>query len=326
MQSTTRYARQLQLSEIGLDGQTKLASSKVLLIGVGGLGCAVATQLASAGVGELILVDHDTVDESNLHRQHLFREADCGQPKALVAQRALQALNSTITTTAHALRILPSNIQQLGQNVDLIIDAADNFAVAYIASEFSTFSGTPLLSASVNRTYGHVGVFGQNWPSFRAVFPRLPANQQSCDTVGVTGPSVGIIASLQAQEALKVLLGQSTLGGKLLYVDCWNYSTHLVDVAGASEDPMLCVTLIEAEQLNDSDMVVDIRSAEEIKQAPQPFHTHLCIPLSELSTSQALPTDKRIVLACRSGQRAMIGAQSLRQLGLANVVALLPKT
>ena len=325
MQFNSRYARQLQLSEIGPQGQAKLASSRVLLIGVGGLGCTVAMQLVSAGVGELVIVDHDTVDESNLHRQHLYRESDCGQAKAEIAKQTLRKLNSNVLISAYAERILPSNIGRHAHDVDLIIDAADNFAVAYLASDYSRASNIPLLSASVNRTYGHLGVFGGEWPSFKAVFPRLPSDQQSCDSVGVTGPSVGIIASLQAQEALKVLLGQATLGGKLLYVDCWHYTLHLMDVGSASEDSDLGVLLIEPDQLCESDYVIDVRSAVEVQANPQSFRVDHYLALEELTQLQTSAIAGRIVLACRSGHRAMIGAQALRQQGVAHVVALLPK-
>ncbi|RBP53638.1 ThiF family adenylyltransferase [Arenicella xantha] len=324
MQTDSRYARQLQLSEIGIEGQAKLAAARVLLLGVGGLGCTVATQLVSAGVGELVLVDHDTIDQTNLHRQHLFRESDCGQSKAKVAQQALRELNSSVNITAFSERILPSNIARIGQGVDLIIDAADNFAVTYLACDFSRHSNTPMLSASVNRVYGHVGVFGGPWPSFRAVFPRLPANQQSCDSVGVTGPSVGVIASLQAQEALKILVGQTTLGGKLLYVDCWHYNFHLLDVSNANEDAALNISLVEPDQLSESDYVIDVRNTAEVQTSPQPFHVDCYIPLDELSQLDISGINQRIVLACRSGQRAMLGAQTLKQRGATNIAALLP--
>ncbi|GHA18370.1 hypothetical protein GCM10008090_29940 [Arenicella chitinivorans] len=306
-----RYQRQITVEQIGLTGQQALANSRVLLVGLGGLGCVVASQLVGAGIGEVTLVEHDCVDISNLHRQHLYREQDAGKPKVEVAHLALQALNSDVHLTRHNTRIHPGNALELADGVDLIIDAADNFGTSYLLSDASTQLGIPLLSASVNKTFGYLGLFGAQWPSLRAVFPRIPTQQQGCNEVGVTGPSVGLLANLQAQEAIKLLTHQPTLGGRLLYLDCWQYDVSIVDVSAATEPTGPRIDLISQHQLQDSDYVIDVRSEEEVQAKPQPFVVHSQQPLAS-SQPLRLPADcHRVVLACQTGHRAIVAGQQL---------------
>jgi molybdopterin/thiamine biosynthesis adenylyltransferase/rhodanese-related sulfurtransferase len=301
----------------------------VVIVGVGGLGNVVATQLAGAGVGKLVLIDHDVVDVTNLHRQTLFSEGDVGRAKATVAAGKLQQLNSTISIVSHSVRLTPSNVAQLCAGANLIIDAADNFAVSYLLSDYCWEQQSPLLSASVNRTFGYVGVFCAKAPSLRAAFPRLPLQQTSCDTVGVTGPSVGIVGSIQAQEALKALLGKSSLKGKLLYLDLWNYSQQLIDLSKAAEPSSPTVALIDERGLSEADFVVDVRESHETESCPQSFSVNACLPLADILAREYAPlvddpSNARIVCCCRSGQRAMLAAQTLSQHGYTLVSALLP--
>jgi molybdopterin/thiamine biosynthesis adenylyltransferase/rhodanese-related sulfurtransferase len=330
MSEFERYSRQTLVKQVGLAGQEKLATAKVLIIGAGGLGCQVAAQLAGAGVGNLFIIDHDTVALSNLHRQILFREADIGKDKATVAKRELQAINSSISISALPARLSVSNVNDLIHGVDLVIDAADNFATSYLLSDACLTQRIALLSASVNRSFGYLGVFcgtaQKSAPSLRALFPKLPNEQLSCDTVGVTGPSVGVIASLQAQEAIKVLIGDAhQLFGKLLYVDLWNYNFHCIDFNGANEPTTAQIEMVGADKLLASDLVVDVRNPEELAAEPQPFRVDLTIPLSELAARLAeIPESARIVCVCKSGQRALIAAQQLLHSGHLSVAALLP--
>lgn len=331
----TRYARQTLVAQIGFAGQQTLNQSKVLIVGAGGLGCQVGVHLAGAGVGELLLVDHDTIELSNLHRQILFTEADVGQAKAETACAALQARNADIKIKAINKRLAIDNVAELVGMVDLVIDAADNFATSYLLSDACQAQGAPLLSASVNRTFGYLGVFcggdGKAAPSMRAVFPRLPQQSRSCDTVGVTGPAVGVIASLQAQEAIKILLdADDQLLGKLLYCDLWNYAQHSVDFSNAIEPQESQIQLLSKASLDPLDYVVDVRNQDEVRTLPQPFATHVHLPLADLiaktSSEKLAPPDQttRMVLACQSGQRALIGAQILLDRGYPKVAALLP--
>ena len=330
MADPTRYSRQTLVSQVGLKGQQRLANSTVLIVGVGGLGCQVAAQLAGAGVGRLHLMDHDVVDISNLHRQVLFRETDVGHTKSSTALRELKAINSEIQITAKQERLNIANVAALIEGCSLVIDAADNFATSYVLSDACFNVRIPLLSASVNRSFGYLGIFcgteAAPAPSIRALFPKLPKEQQSCDTVGVTGPSVGVIASLQAQEAIKLLVGgEGLLLGKLLYADLWNYKMHTVDFSGAQEPLESQIELISAAQIKDDDFVVDVRDNDEIKATPQGFTPSLCLPLLQINERMdEIPESPRIVVACRSGHRALIAAQCLLDQGHPSVAAVIP--
>ena len=330
MPDTDRYSRQVLVKQVGLSGQKKLSTSRVLIVGLGGLGCQVSAQLAGAGVGSLSLIDNDAVDLSNLHRQILFRESDIGESKVLTAQRELIAINSSLQISATQAKLSTNNVTALVKRVDLVIDAADNFLTSYLLSDECFKQRIPLLTASVNRSFGYLGVFCGDTknpaPSLRALFPKLPKEQLSCDTVGVTGPSVGVIASLQAQEALKVLLDdQHQLLGELLYVDLWDYKMHRVNFNSASEPSQTQAKIIDYTQIIKNDLVIDVRNPDEIANSPQPFATNLEIPLIELSDHLAeLQNAARVVLACKSGQRALIAAQILLDEGYDSVAVILP--
>lgn len=322
----TRYARQIQVSEIGLEGQQSLCDANVVVIGMGGLGCHIATLLAGAGIGKLRILDHDHISLSNLHRQTLYRESDIGQLKVNVAQTQLQALNKGITVQAFAERLAPNNVESICDRVDLVIDAADNFAVSYLLSDACMEQQTPLISASVNRTFGYVGQFCNGAPSLRAVFPKIPNEHTSCDTVGVTGPSVAIIAGIQSQEAIKLLIGKPSLAGKLLYFDMWNYSLQAIDISGAKEPQHSGIKLIDANSITSTDYVIDVRTQEEVHQSPQSFTVDLHRPLDELIENQGNLSEKPIVIACVSGQRAMLAAQTLISNGYQEISVVLPTT
>ena len=330
MNDSTRYSRQTQLQQIGTAGQQTFRQSSVLIVGAGGLGCQVAAQLAGAGIGQLRIVDHDMVVLSNLHRQILFREADVGKPKAEAAARELAAINSEIEINAAAARLSPANVANLINGVDAVVDAADNHAASYVLSDACLERSIPLISASVNQTFGYLGVFcgsaDQPAPSYRAVFPRLPVTQQSCDLAGVTGPGVGVIAGLQAQETLKVLLNDpARLSQQLLYLDLWNYTQHRVMFSNAEEPEDNAVALITAAEINPHDHVIDVRTADEIREQPQHFPVEFQIPLLSLESGlDRLPAEGRIVCACRSGQRAIVAGQQLLDHGFSRVAAVLP--
>lgn len=321
-----RYSRQTLVPYIGDSGQKKISSASVLIVGAGGLGCTVAAQLAGAGVGHLSIIDHDIVDESNLHRQILFRESDIGLSKAAVAAREVKRINSNCRVDAYQQRLSTTNITHLIENNSLVIDAADNFATSYLLSDSCLTSDTILISASVNRTFGYIGRFCSGSPSLRALFPRLPAEQTSCDTVGVTGPSVGVIASLQAQEALKVMVDdKAQLRGQLLYLDLWNYSQHKVDFSDNTEPTTGIIRLVSDSEVSKKNIVIDVRSAQEVELSPHLFEHIQHIPLEKIgSDSITFSKSAEIVCACKSGQRALSAAQQLIDLGYTNVAALVP--
>lgn len=328
---TDRYSRQIMVPKIGPAGQHRIKHAKVLIVGAGGLGCTVASHLAGAGVGQLSIIDHDCVSESNLHRQILFREADIGCSKAGVAAREIKRINSLCNVSAYDQRLSKENVDNLIADIDVVVDAADNFATSYLLSDACLAAGLALICASVNQTFGYVGQFCAGAPSLRAVFPRLAKEQLSCDTVGVTGPSVGVIASLQSQEVLKALVAdKAQLKGQLLYLDLWNYSQHTIDFSDNTEPADSVVKLVGPTEVSQDNIVIDVRSVEEVASAPLSF-THLSIaqvvhlPLAEIASSQdRFGNDAKLVCACKSGQRALSAAQQLLDLGYADVSALIP--
>lgn len=329
MISSDRYSRQVQVNSIGESGQDQIARTSVLLVGCGGLGCQVGALLAGAGVGKIILVDHDSVSRSNLHRQVLFREKDIGQSKSQIALCEMQAINSEIDIVAHDYRLTSANINTIAEGCDIVIDAADNFLTSFLLSRYCSEHKTPLVSASVNRTFGWVGVFCQHGesplPGVDAVFTHLDDKLVNCDVVGVTGPSVAMIAGIQAQEVLKVAVGDSQqLAGKLLYLDLWNYQQHTIDFSDAKSITDNIAFLTTNEVKND-DVVLDVRETQEIVSSPHNFDSVLTIPLAILHEQKdQLPTDKRLVCACASGQRALMAALQLHNLGFDNLAVLQP--
>ena len=328
---TDRYHRQQRVPQFGRASQQRLSDAKVLIVGVGGLGSPVSTQLAGAGIGQLTLVDHDVVSLSNLHRQSLYTEVDVGQAKVLAAQQRLSALNSEISIKAIQSSLNPDNAENLVTAHTVIVDAADNFFVSYLLSDLCLKHRIPLVSASVLQTNGYLGVFcgtAENTaPSMRAIFPSPPLSAANCDTAGVTGPSVGVIGSLQAQEVLKVILQDKTqLLGKLLYVDLWDYRQNIVSFVGAAE-PSLVASLISEQQCTKADVILDVRSELEVQEQAR-ASADMHIPVDQiqqrhLEIENASNTEKRIVCVCKSGQRALNAAHQLIDLGYKNIAVAL---
>jgi len=322
-----RYARQIQVPKLGTSGQEKLQQASILLVGVGGLGCTVAAQLVTAGVGSITLVDHDTVSLTNLHRQWLFNENDIGLNKAVCAVGKLSSMNAQVELEAVEQRLSPQNVQHLCQNVDLVVDAADNFVVSYLLSDACQEQGKSLLSASVNQTFGYIAVACGASPSLRAFFPKPAQQLTNCDVVGVLGPSVGVIASLQAQEAIKILLDDpATLNGQICYVDTWQNSMHTIDMHNASEPEKIAFNFIGDHVLANQQMfVIDVRETAEIDASPQTFPIDRHIPLERIQQqAHQLEHGDHYALACRSGQRALIAAQSLSEQGFENISVIAP--
>ena len=312
-----RYSRQIQVRQFGATGQERLHQSRVVLIGAGGLGCVVAPLLAGAGVGHITLVDHDDVALSNLHRQTVYHEAHVGQPKAKYLAAHISALNSGVVVSAHVGRCHVDNVNELIDQADVVIDAADNFAVSYLLSDACAQHQKLLVAASVNKTYGNVGVFcgpsQYKLPSFRSVFSRLPDTPVSCDVVGVTGPSVAAIGAVQAQEVLKCLLG-NTPKPELWQFELWDYAVHSIDVSESSNSQHEPIAFVSPAQIS-NEWVIDVREKEEVQVAPLPFADVLNYPLSSLQSTTVIDRNKPWVFACKSGQRALIAAQRLSPIG-----------
>ena len=314
-----RYARQSILPDVGAAGQARLRSAAVLVAGAGGLGCAVLQYLAAAGVGRLVIVDHDRVEESNLHRQPLYRMSDLGALKVEAARAALLATNPQVLIDTAAERLTPANSDRLVRTATVVVDAADSFAVSYVLSDACQRSGTPLVSASVLGLAGYVGAFCGGAPSYRAVFPELPRRAGSCAEAGVLGTAVGVMGTLQAHIALALLLNwQPTPLGRLISVDFRSLNVGGFSFAGAEEPPGSALAFIAPAEVSAADIVIDLRSREEVPDSP--FPSALRVAVESLERAEvSLPAAPRIVLCCRTGLRAWRAARALQGQGHENV-------
>ncbi len=223
-----RYSRQISLPEFGWEGQRRLAGSRVLIVGLGGLGSPVAQYLAAAGVGALGLVDFDRVDSANLHRQLLFRTGDVGERKVDVAARVLREVNPHVEVSAFSDRLTASNAEDIARGWDLVVDGTDNFATRYLVNDVCLRLGVPNVFASVLRFGGQVSVLcAPQGPCYRCLFPAPPppGSVPSCAEAGVLGVLPGLLGMLQATEVIKVLTGVgSPLIGRLLLVEALGMS------------------------------------------------------------------------------------------------------
>jgi molybdopterin/thiamine biosynthesis adenylyltransferase/rhodanese-related sulfurtransferase len=222
-----RYSRHLRLPEVGLQGQQRLQSTRMLLLGAGGLGSPAAFYLAAAGVGTLRIVDDDVVDRSNLQRQILHTEARIGLAKVESAAVALSALNPRTRVEPLAERVTSDNVERVLDGVDVVLDGGDNFAVRYLLNDACVKLGKPLVHGAVHRFEGQVSVFDAGRqrgraPCYRCLFPDPPPPEAApnCSEAGVLGVLPGVIGMLQATEALKLALGLGeSLAGRLLHFD-----------------------------------------------------------------------------------------------------------
>ncbi len=316
---SNRYARQMVLPAVGAVGQARLAAAKVLVVGAGGLGCPVLQYLAGAGVGHLVVVDHDTVDETNLHRQPLYGMKDIGSPKAERAAATLRRFNPGVTVDAMVERLTPQNAPGLVAGVDLVVDAADGFAVTYILSDVCHAAAKPLVSASVIGMTGYVGAFCGGGPSYRAVFPDVSVEGGTCATVGVLGTAVAVLGSLQAHLTLHLLLGlEPSVLGRVATFDAARFSFGGFSFGGSPE-PQTYVPFIEPASVTRDDVVVDLRSFEEAPVSPFAGAHRLQVDNVETLLEGGRAAG-RIVLCCRSGQRSLAAAERLQAAGAANLV------
>jgi molybdopterin/thiamine biosynthesis adenylyltransferase len=214
-----RYARHLVLREIGGPGQQALSAARVLVVGAGGLGSPAALYLAAAGVGTLGICDPDVVSLSNLQRQVLFDTAGIGEAKVTAAASALTALNPHVVVEPHLMALDVANAAELVANYDLVLDGTDDFATRFCVSDACVTHRKPLVSGALGRWTGQVGVFvGQ--PCYRCLVPETPPDAETCAMVGVVGALAGVIGSMMALEAIKIVTGAGeALVGRLLIYD-----------------------------------------------------------------------------------------------------------
>ncbi len=218
-----RYSRHIMLPEVGEGGQGKLLDAKVLFLGAGGLGSPSSLYIAAAGVGTIGIVDDDVVDESNLQRQVLHNMERLGMPKVESARKTLQALNPDVEIIAHQTRLNADNVLEIIADYDLIIDGADNFPTRYLLNDAALKLGKPVIHASIFRFEGQMTTFlPHDGPCYRCLYPDPPppGMAPSCQEAGVLGVLPGLVGTVQATEALKIILGVGeTLSGRLLVFD-----------------------------------------------------------------------------------------------------------
>ena len=219
-----RHARHILLKEIGGPGQQKLAKARVTLIGAGGLGAPAALYLAAAGVGALRIADPDAVSLDNLQRQILFRTADVGRPKVERAQEALHALDPGVHVEPVPEAADPDTLARLLSGSDLVLDGCDDFATRFAVNEAALAAGVPLVSGAVGRWDGQVGVFAPGLdagaPCYRCLVPDIPPDAERCAEVGIVGALTGVIGSIMALEAVKLITGAGEpLLGRLMVFD-----------------------------------------------------------------------------------------------------------
>ncbi len=331
-----QYSRHLILDEIGVIGQEKLKASKVLVIGAGGLGCPILQYLTAAGVGNIGIIDNDTVDQTNLQRQILYTHKDIGKFKAEVAANRLAELNPFVNFKVYVEKLTTQNALNLFSNYDIIVDGSDNFPTRYLANDAAILTNKPLVFGSIFKFEGQVTVFNyQNGPTYRCLYPNPPqANAvPNCSEIGVLGVLPGIIGTIQANEVLKMIceLG-AVLSGKLLTLNALTMEQYKLNFkkndtikitslendyhffCGISKKHQQEITFAELQNSPENYTLLDVRNNLEREH----FNIGgLHIPLHELeSRYDEIPTEKPIVVYCKAGIRSKITIEILERKNL----------
>jgi len=342
-----RYSRHLLLPEIGEEGQEKLKRASALIVGVGGLGSPVSMYLAAAGIGRLGLVDFDTVDETNLQRQILYGESNVGERKLDAAWKRLRDMNHDLRIETFNDRLSSRNARPLMEPYDLILDGTDNFATRYLVNDACVMLGKPNVFASIYRFEGQVSVFDARvGPCYRCVYPDPPPPNvvPSCAEGGVLGVLPGIVGTLQAAEAIKLIAGiGEPLIGRMLLFDALSMRFRTMRIP-KNPDCKVCGANPQIRELIDYDeyctpvnnmeitagelaqrlernepvFLLDVREPMEWSIGHLQNATH--VPMRQVpSQLGALPKDKEIVVYCRSGARSANVQQYLLANGFSKV-------
>ncbi len=359
-QETLRYARHLIMPEIGMDGQRRLKAARVLMVGAGGLGSPVGLYLAAAGVGTLGVIDFDTVDETNLHRQVLYGESDVGRPKLEAALERLRDVNPHIEFVPHHTRLTSENALEILEPYDIVVDGTDNFPTRYLVNDACVLLGKPYVYGSILRFEGQISIFGaKDGPCYRCLFrePPPPGLVPSCGEAGVLGVLPGIVGSIQALETIKLIVGAGDpLIGRLLLFDAlalrWrelrlrrNPScpvcgdeptvTELIDyevfcglkpangkAPAETEIPEITATELKARlDRGERLTIIDVREPHEWEIANLARYGARLIPMREIADRlDELDPEAETVLHCRAGGRS---AAVLRELQAAGFTRLL---
>jgi molybdopterin/thiamine biosynthesis adenylyltransferase/rhodanese-related sulfurtransferase len=343
-QEQARYSRQIMLPELGREGQEKLKEARVLVIGAGGLGCPILQYLTATGVGTLGIVDGDTVSMSNLQRQVLYTEQEIEQKKAEIAANKLKNLNPNVKFEVFPVFLDATNILEIISAFDLIVDGSDNFSTRYLVNDACVIADKPFISGAIYKFEGQLSVFNyKGGPTYRCLFPDPPAPEESpsCADIGVVATLPGIIGSLQANEAIKIITQTGgVLSGRLMTMNVLDMSTYFfnfnlvpanktihsllpIDESCAMPTQVVNISyddLVQQLARNASLQLVDVREEEEHQIVNI---GGVNIPLSQFEARSAeLTTTAPVVLYCASGARSNHFAKRLLEKGFTHVMNL----
>jgi len=220
-----RYSKQIILKKIGIIGQKKISSARVLVVGVGGLGCPLVLYLANTGIENIGIIDHDKVEVSNLNRQIIFNNTDIGKLKVVQAKKFLNKINKKIKVNAYKDRLTKNNIKKIFKNYDIICDCSDNFTTRYLLNDYSLKNKKILISAAISKFEAHIFNFNfkKKVPCYRCFMPEMPDLENRCDVEGILPTVAGIAGTLQANEVIKSILDQKNeLVGKMIVFNSLN--------------------------------------------------------------------------------------------------------
>jgi adenylyltransferase/sulfurtransferase len=356
-QEIQRYSRHLLMPEVSMEGQRKLRRARVLVVGAGGLGSPVLSYLAAAGVGTIGIVDFDTVDFTNLQRQIIYGTSDVGKPKLEAAAARIRDINPGVTVRLHEARLDSQNAMGILGQYDLVIDGTDNYPTRYLVNDACVFLGIPNVYGSIFRFDGQATVFCQkDGPCYRCVYPDPPPPGlvPSCAEGGVLGVLPGIVGTIQATEAIKIILGRGTpLAGRLLVLDAMKMRFRELKLKRdpscpvCGEHPTVTELIdyeqfcgIRGEQMEAKDLgseweispkalkekldageelvILDVRNPEEVQISR--LGGSILIPLGELPERVArLNTADQIVVHCRMGGRSAKAVEFLKSVGFRKV-------
>jgi adenylyltransferase/sulfurtransferase len=350
LEELTRYSRHLILPEVGIEGQQRLKNSRALIIGTGGLGSPVALYLAAAGVGTLGIVDFDVVDETNLQRQIIHGTRDIDRPKIASAKDRIEEINPYVKVVPFETRLDAGNALKIFKDFDVVIDGTDNYATRYLVNDACVLLNKPNVYGSIFRFEGQASVFHSNGgPCYRCLYPAPPPPGlvPTCSEGGVLGVLPGVIGSIQATEAIKVLLGDGeSLSGRLLLFDAWKMKfrelklrkdpqcpvcgekptiTELIDYEGfcglkhqEAEEPIESISAVDLKAILDSDpdsvQIIDIREPHEIAMGMLPRSR--AIPFGQVVRRKEEFDPKLLnVFICKLGVRSALAIRALKGAG-----------
>ena len=320
-----RYTSQIKLCEMGLEGQKKLKSASVAVVGAGGLGCASLLYLAAAGVGRVGIIDHDHIEMSNLQRQILYHQEDIGMSKCDVARKRLSLTNPHVVFNSIEAFLTTENSKGLLQDYDVVIDATDNFPARYAINDACLENSKPFIYGSIHHFEGQIAIFnalgtnGERSPDYRSLYPVPPIEgvMPSCAQGGVIAPLPGIIGSIQALEAIKLIseIGE-TLSGKLLKIDSLAWTTRLYQIGPCHDlhdNPLeISVEALKQMMLGNVELqFIDLREGSEDRLTNVDA---LCIPFSRLMDAPIQISDNKMtILVCHKGIRSVQAVKMLRE-------------